>query len=191
MAKKIVLSHSGLAQLAAGKPISQVEHEEVDEGPAAAAPVAEAKPAAAAPVAAAPVAEAKLAVEAPAAAAETVPEMVAFLKGELHEVRAELAVLQAGKVQLEGDLADARANAEGLTQAALHGAGLLQVMLGQSPVSLEGLPAGTITAQYSKYRAAYEARFVVGQSSLEAGEATVKDPSGDDAALKIGLRPVG
>jgi hypothetical protein len=185
MAKKIMLSHAGLAQLAAGRPISQIEHEEVDAA-AAVAPAAEAELAVEAPAA-----EAELAVEAPAAAVETVPEMVAFLKNELAEARLELAGLQASKVQLEGSLADAQANAEGLTQAALHGAGLLQVMLGQSPVSLEGLPAGTITAQYSKYRAAYEARFVVGQSSLEAGEATVKDPTGVEAALKIGLRPVG
>lgn len=190
MAKKIMLSHAGLAQLAAGKPISQVEHQEVE-----AAPAVVAEPVAAAPVAAAEqyvegAAGGMVPAEPQAAATETVPEMVGFLKGELAEVRAELAVLQAGKVQLEGSLADAQANSEGLTQAALHGAGLLQVMLGQSPVSLEGLPAGTITAQYNKYRAAYEARFVVGQSSLEAGEASVEEPSGVAAALKIGLRPV-
>jgi hypothetical protein len=189
MAKKIVLSHSGLARVASGVPISQVEHEEVEEEVmpetrAAVEPIiTQAEPVAGL--------ETPAADTAPAAPAETVPEMVAFLKSELSEARAELATLAAGKVQLEANLVEAGANSEGLMKAALHGAGLLQVMLGQTPVSLEGLPASTVTAQYSKYRQAYEARYVVGQQSLDSDEATTTEPSGVEAALKIGLRPVG
>lgn len=186
MAKKIVLSHTGLARVASGIPISQVEHEEIEE----AAPV-EASPVV---VVADPAPEAELATPAadPAPAIEkTVPEMVAFLKSELVTVRAEVATLQVGKLQLETKLAEADTNSEGLTKLALHAAGLLQVILGQTPVSLEGLPASTVVAQYSKYRQAYEDRYVIGQQSLGSDEAATGELSGVDAALKIGLRPVG
>ncbi len=190
MAKKIALSHSSLAKVAAGVPIAQVEHEEIEEEVTpeilvAVEPIitqADPTPALETPPVAAD----------PAPAEEkTVPEMVSFLKSELATARTEVAALQVSKLQLETQFADAGTNSEGLTKVALHAAGLLQVMLGQTPVSLEGLPASTVVAQYSKYRQAYEDRYVVGQQSLGSDEAATGELSGVDAALKIGLRPVG
>jgi len=194
MAKKIKLSHSGLAKVASGVPISQVEHEEVEEVEASEGVEAQASESSGVETALESSETTEQAsVETPVVenVTETVPEMVAFLKGELSTVRAELAALQVSKLQQDARLTDAEANSEGLLKAALHGAGLLQVMLGQAPVSLEGLPASTVSAQYGKYRQQYEARYVVGQQSLDSNEASTEEPVGVAAALKVGLRPVG
>ena len=200
MAKKIVLSHTGLARVASGVPIAQVEHEEIEDAAVATSPVAvpalgASDPAAPAPAPGGdsggpPVLDGAPADSAPAALEQTVPEMVSFLKDELASARTELATLQVEKQLTDAKLADSVTNSEGLMKAALHGAGLLQVMLGQTPISLEGLPASTVVAQYNKYRQGYEARYTVGQQSLGAGEATTAEATGVEAALKIGLRPV-
>lgn len=198
MAKKIVLSHSDLARVASGVPIAQVEHREVEADPGTETPPDPVEPAAAASMAdPTPVVEAsgEPTVTEPTmqdpAESQSVSDMVSFLRTELDVARTQVAELQVAKLQLETQLSDASANSEGLLQCALHGAGLLQVMLGQIPVSLEGLPASTVASQYGKYRQAYESRFVVGQQSLGAGEARTEEPTGDAAALRIGLRPVG
>lgn len=194
MAKQIVLSHTNLAKVASGVPISQVEHEEVDNTAPAAPPVESGTeetletPDGTTGELAAPAEPAD--ESAPVEPSAQVPEMVEFLKGELAAARTEVSELQVKLLQAEASLTDLTTNSDSLLSCAIDGAARLQVMLGQSPVSMEGLPATAVTAQYAKFKQEFESTFKVGQQSLsqeETAEAT--DP--DKEALKAGLRPVG
>jgi hypothetical protein len=194
MAKKIVLTHSGLARVAAGTPIGQVEHEVVEDppvetpAPAAETPV-EGAPALETPPTEAPPAPIEATGDEPPVAPAEGTGMVNFLKEELAEARTELAGLKVTNLQLETQLTDAQANSSGLLACALDGAARLQVILGQSPINFEGLPATTVTSQYAKFKKEFEDRFQIGQQSLAAGDTETVDP--DKQALRAGLRPVG
>jgi hypothetical protein len=204
MAKKIVLTHSNLARVASGVPIGQVEHEVVEdppEGETGPAPAAE-TPGSETSLETPPASnmgggEAPAAPAAPAAATgEETPvvpaegtELVSFLKEELATSRQSVAELQVTNLQLETQLNDSQANSAGLLACALDGAARLQVILGQTPLGMEGLPVATVTSQYAKFKKDFETRFKVGQQSLGSGETQAVDPT--KVALQSGLRPVG
>lgn len=203
MAKKIVLSHSSLAQLAAGVPIAQVEHQEVEEeelngaaAEAAAGGKAGAEPGAEASAetgASAGMEEGGEPAEGQEPKAQTVPEMVAFLKAELAEARKDVAKHQMENMQLQGKVDGMEADVAGLLKVAMDGVVRLQVMLGQTPSSLSGLPATAVTAQYMTLKKTFEERFHVGRHSLSGEEAATgsEEPlTGDAAAIRAGIRLV-
>lgn len=96
--------------------------------------------------------------------------LVAYLQGELLELRTAKAALDLEVQQLKGANAQLASVEELLAPIAVQAIQRLQVGLGQTPTTLKGLPASTLAAHYSEVHALFVKTFPVG----------IKAQSGED-----------
>lgn len=191
--KKVILSPEGAAAVASGASLSDVPHEELTEeelkakveageivleGEDANAVITDAED---------PAADGEPdgtddgADDAPAASSD----MVAFLKQELKEAQEEIVSLKAEKATTEAKMADMAAAEELLKPIAVEATQRMQIGLGMTPTSMDGLPAATVAEQYRSVKETFEQRISVGRKSLEGGDS---EPVGDPAVV-LGIVP--
>lgn len=153
------------AAVAAGAALNAVPHEELpddDEGEAEAAVTLSAEQVATIAVPA-------TAVEAPE------PGLVAFLQGEIASLRTQCDELKLKLSQAEQLSSSAVAAEEALAPIAREAIQRLQVALRQTPISLAGLPAPVLAAQYAAVRAEFERVMPVGMRA-QSGHDESREP---------------
>ena len=153
------------AAVAAGAALAAVPHEELpddDEGEAEAAVTLSAEQVATIAVPA-------TAVEAPE------PGLVAFLQGEIASLRTQCDELKLKLSQAEQLSSSAVAAEEALAPIAREAIQRLQVALRQTPISLAGLPAPVLAAQYAAVRAEFERVMPVGMRA-QSGHDESREP---------------
>jgi len=185
--KKVILSPEGAAAVASGASLSDIPHEELtEEELKAKVEAGEIELEGEEPEAKAE--EGEGATEAEATEPEqpaTSSDMVAFLKEELKEARQEIVELKAEKAQTEAKMADMEASEALLKPIAVEATQRMQIGLGMSPTSMDGLPATTVAEQYRTVKETFEQRISVGRKSLEADNSEpVQDP-----AVALGIVP--
>lgn len=150
MSKQILLSDAAQAQVALGVPLEDVEHQEVEAAP-------EPKVEAAQPV-------------------ETVLEaghddsLATFLKEQNQALQSQVASLNLELHQAKNQaqvLQDVEAK---LQPIAIEAINRLQVGLGQTPTTLQGLPATSLAEQYAATKSEFDARFKIGRQTQQASD---------------------
>lgn len=161
MKKQILLSDAAQAQVALGVPLESVEHQEVSMPEVPEAPDAEKAPKA--PEAAEKPVEAKL------EAVEGDP-LAVFLKDQNHALQAQLSQVNLELYQLKSQvqlLQDVEAK---LQPIAIEAINRLQIGLGQTPTTLQGLPATSLAEQYAATKSEFDARFKIGRQTQQASD---------------------
>lgn len=155
------------AAVAAGAALNAVPHEELpdDEGETEPEPMA----AQATVVETVATAE-QIKVDLPAE-----PGLVAFLQGEIASLRAQCDELKLKLDHAEQLSSSAVAAEEALAPIAREAIQRLQVALRQTPISLAGLPAPVLAAQYAAVRAEFERVMPVGMRA-QSGHDESREP---------------
>lgn len=159
------------AAVAAGAALNAVPHEELpdDEGEAEAAVTLSAEQVATIET-----------ISVPATLSQTLestpePGLVAFLQGEITSLRAQCDELKLKLSQAEQLSSSAVAAEEALAPIAREAIQRLQVALRQTPISLAGLPAPVLAAQYAAVRAEFERVMPVGMRA-QSGHDESREP---------------
>ena len=159
------------AAVAAGAALNAVPHEELpdDEGEAEAAVTLSAEQVATIET-----------ISVPATLSQTLestpePGLVAFLQGEITSLRAQCDELKLKLDHAEQLSSSAVAAEEALAPIAREAIQRLQVALRQTPISLAGLPAPVLAAQYAAVRAEFERVMPVGMRA-QSGHDESREP---------------
>jgi len=160
MPKQVVFpTEADRALVAAGVPLAAVPHEEIDvEEPAA---VSEEPQASAPPVTEPPVTEVVASAD-----------IVSYLKAELKEARSEAEAFKAQLAHAEHERQQLASVEDALAPIAREAIQRLQVALRQTPMTLVGLPASVLAAQYNEVKQQFEKVMPVGVHALSASEAS-------------------
>ncbi len=155
------------AAVAAGADLAGIPHEELpdDAGETEPEPIA-----AQATVVETVAAGEPIKVELPAE-----PGLTAFLQGEITSLRAQCDELKLKLSQAEQLSSSAVAAEEALAPIAREAIQRLQVALRQTPISLAGLPAPVLAAQYAAVRAEFERVMPVGMRA-QSGHDESREP---------------
>jgi hypothetical protein len=164
MPKQVVFpTEADRALVAAGVPLAAVPHEEIDvEEPAA---------------------EQESQVVEPTTTGSTVTEpsvtevaasadIVSYLKAELKEARSEAEAFKAQLAHAEHERQQLASVEDALAPIAREAIQRLQVALRQTPMTLVGLPASVLAAQYNEVKQQFEKVMPVGVHALSASEAS-------------------
>ncbi len=96
--------------------------------------------------------------------------VLAFLRGELKESRAELESMRVNMALLEQEKTRLAQVESQLAPIAREAINKLQIALRQSPTNLSGLPAEVLAVQYADIKAQFERVMPVGRRSLAEAE---------------------
>ena len=159
MPKQVVFpTEADRALVAAGVPLAAVPHEEIDvEEPAMQDehPVTESS-----------------ATEPPVTEVAASADIVSYLKAELKEARSEAEAFKAQLAHAEQERQQLASVEDALAPIAREAIQRLQVALRQTPMTLVGLPASVLAAQYNEVKQQFEKVMPVGVHALSASEAS-------------------
>lgn len=162
MTKKVLFADAAdQAAVAAGADLSAIPHQEVDE------PDVPVVTEAAAPAVTEEVAG-SLQVQAES-------DLVAFLKSELHEARAELDQMKLKLASAEAARDQMASAEEALAPIAREAIQRMQVGMRQTPMSLAGLSASVLAAQYAAVKQEFERVMPVGMHA-KSGHDDSREP---------------
>jgi DNA repair exonuclease SbcCD ATPase subunit len=97
---------------------------------------------------------------------------VAYLKAELKEARSEAEAFKAQLAHAEHERQQLASVEDALAPIAREAIQRLQVALRQTPMTLVGLPASVLAAQYNEVKQQFEKVMPVGVHALSASEAS-------------------
>ena len=164
MPKQVVFpTEADRALVAAGVPLAAVPHEEIDvEEPAAEqeSQVAE------------PTTTGSTVTESPVTEVAASADIVSYLKAELKEARSEAEAFKAQLAHAEQERQQLASVEDALAPIAREAIQRLQVALRQTPMTLVGLPASVLAAQYNEVKQQFEKVMPVGVHALSASEAS-------------------
>ena len=163
MTKKVLFADAAdQAAVAAGADLSAVPHQEVDEPDVPVVPEAA-------------VTETVVELAAAPVAAPVESDLVAFLKSELHEARAELDQLKLKLANAEAARDQMASAEEALAPIAREAIQRMQVGMRQTPMSLAGLSASVLAAQYASVKKEFERVMPVGMHA-KSGHDDSREP---------------
>lgn len=154
MSKQILLSDAAQAQVALGVPLENVEHQEVEAAP-------EPKDEATQPV--------ETTIETTLEAVHD-DSLATFLKEQNQTLQTQLYQLTLELHQAKDQaqrLQDVEAKLQPIVIEAIN---RLQVGLGQTPTTLQGLPATSLAEQYAATKSEFDARFKIGRQTQQASD---------------------
>jgi hypothetical protein len=164
MPKQVVFpTEADRALVAAGVPLAAVPHEEIDvEEPAMQdePPVTE------------PTTTGSTVTEPPVTEVAASADIVSYLKAELKEARSEAEAFKAQLAHAEHERQQLASVEDALAPIAREAIQRLQVALRQTPMTLVGLPASVLAAQYNEVKQQFEKVMPVGVHALSASEAS-------------------
>ena len=164
MPKQVVFpTEADRALVAAGVPLAAVPHEEIDvEEPAAVSEGLQ--------VSEPTTTEAT--TEPPVTEVVASADIVSYLKAELKEARSEAEAFKAQLAHAEQERQQLASVEDALAPIAREAIQRLQVALRQTPMTLVGLPASVLAAQYNEVKQQFEKVMPVGVHALSASEAS-------------------
>jgi ClpP class serine protease len=177
MTQKVLFPNEEVrAQVASGVDLSQVPHEIVDD------PVEEDDDDESGD-------EVKTLEQGPAASAPSEGQddntVIGFLRAELRDAQAQILALATEKEGLSTKVTQLSAVESTLAPIVIEAIQRLQVGLGQTPTTLDGLPAATLAQQYAQVRETFERRYPAGRRSLAEGTADRKPVDIAEARLSL------
>lgn len=170
MTQKVLFPNEEVrAQVASGVDLSQVPHEVVEDEPEGGEGEEEVE------AAGEEGSEAQAADQAPEQQTEASEQgessVLGFLRSELRDAQAQILALSTEKEGLSTKITQLSAVESTLAPIVIEAIQRLQVGLGQTPTTLDGLPAATLAQQYAQVRETFERRYPAGRRSLAEGTA--------------------
>jgi len=165
MPKQVVFpTEADRALVAAGVPLAAVPHEEIDvEEPAAVSEGLQVSE---------PTTTGSTVTESPVTEVAASADIVSYLKAELKEARSEAEAFKAQLAHAEHERQQLASVEDALAPIAREAIQRLQVALRQTPMTLVGLPASVLAAQYNEVKQQFEKVMPVGVHALSASEAS-------------------